>query len=80
MTQEEKWQVEAKDARWERTVKRVICALIIVVLAFTASQIIWIYAWMQYDYTSILKADGDSNANYIGNNGDITNVSDNNCK
>ena len=42
----------------------------------------WLIAWNQYDYSSSqsvdIKADGDSNANYIGNDGSITNGGKNN--
>lgn len=57
-------------------IKSVTIILLIVLLV--ASNAMWLWAWNQYEYvveesTVELEADGDSNANYIGNNGDITN-------
>lgn len=72
---------EAAQARSERTIKRLILALIIATAIIFASNAIWLYAWMQYDYTSdesIVTIDGKEGvANYIGNDGDITNGTDN---
>ena len=62
----------------ERMVKRLWIALIICICFIFASNAAWIYAWMQYDYTSeeiIVEQDAQDggNANYIGNDGDIVN-------
>lgn len=69
---------ESATARSERTIKRLIIALIVSVVLIFASNALWLWAWCQYDYSSSetsttveLQADGDSNASYIGNNGDI---------
>lgn len=70
---------ESAMARNERTVKRLVIALIIAIALIFASNAIWLYAWMQYDYTSDMttseiNVDGkDGIANYIGNDGDINN-------
>lgn len=69
---------EATQARHERTTKRLIIALIIVTALMLASNIAWLYAWMQYDYESTetqeISVDSRSGpANYIGNDGDIYN-------
>lgn len=70
---------ESTQARNERTVKRMITALIIAIALMFISNAIWIYAWMQYDYFSTdgysveLDANDGGNANYIGNDGDIIN-------
>ena len=68
---------EATQARNERTIKRLIIALIVAVTLIFASNAIWLYAWMQYDYVSEeTMVDIDSKygpANYIGNDGDIYN-------
>ena len=72
-------------ARMERITKRLVIALIISVFLIFLSNIAWLYAWMQYDYsssatteTSTVTVDGkDGVANYIGNDGDITNGKDN---
>lgn len=72
---------EATQARSERTIKRLIFALIIATAVIFASNAIWLYAWMQYDYVSdesVVTIDGkDGVANYIGNDGDITNGTNN---
>lgn len=74
---------EATQARHERTLKRLIIALIISVILIFASNLAWIYCWMQYDYvvtTEDYSVDFDSsgggNNNYIGNDGDIVNGED----
>nr|DAO63040.1 MAG TPA: immunity protein [Caudoviricetes sp.] len=69
---------ESTTARQERSIKRLTIALIVTVVLMFGSNALWLYAWCQYDYSSTetsveLNADGDSNANYIGNDGDITN-------
>ena len=70
-------------ARQERTIKRLCIALVMSIVLIFASNVIWLYAWMQYDYTceetQIKKVDVDAKdgtANYIGNNGSITNGTD----
>ena len=74
---------DGAEAKHERTVKRLIATIIIISFLMFASNALWLYAWMQYDYssdatttteTSTVTVDGkDGIANYIGNNGDITN-------
>lgn len=65
---------EATVARQERHIKRLWIALIVAVAMIFASNALWLYAWMQYDYESYeITADGDSNANYIGQDGNIYN-------
>lgn len=68
---------EGMMARMERNIKRLWIALIIVVALMFASNAAWLYAWMQYDYVDMDRSI-DVNAeygtaNYIGNDGDITN-------
>jgi hypothetical protein len=68
---------EGMMARMERTIKRLWIALIIVAAMMFASNAAWLYAWMQYDYVDMdrsidINADNGT-ANYIGNDGDITN-------
>lgn len=76
-------------ARMERITKRLVIALILSVFLIFLSNIAWLYAWMQYDYsssattteTSTVTVDGkDGIANYIGNDGDITNGEDNSAE
>lgn len=70
---------ESSQARAERRDRRFIIALIIVTVMLFVSNIIWVYEWTQYDYSSeqTVTVDGkDGIANYIGNDGDITNGKD----
>lgn len=71
---------ESAMARNERTVKRLVIALIAAIALIFASNAIWLYAWMQYDYSnegSVVDVDAnDGVANYIGNDGDIVNGAD----
>lgn len=67
----------------ERITKRLVIALVITITLLFASNCVWLYAWMQYDYSSSTSTETvtvdskDGVANYIGNNGDITNGTDN---
>lgn len=69
---------ESSMARAERHNKRLWIALIVTIAMIFASNALWLWAWMQYDYTSeeiIVEQDtkDGGNANYIGNDGDIVN-------
>lgn len=70
---------ELQVVRHDKTVKRLIIALIIAVLLIFASNVAWLYAWTQYDYSSsesqeiIVDSKDGGNANYIGNSGEIVN-------
>lgn len=71
---------EATVARQERQIKRMWIALIVAVALIFASNAIWLYAWMQYDYSSeeiIVDAEDNGDANYIGQDGNIYNGEDN---
>ena len=58
----------------ERMVKRLWIAVIVAIVLLFASSAIFTWAWMQYDYESYeITADDDSNANYIGQDGNIYN-------
>lgn len=73
---------EGEQARNERNMKRLVIALVISICLIFASNVIWIYAWMSYDYSSeeithTIDVDAkDGIANYIGNDGDIVNGAD----
>ena len=65
---------ESEVTRLERTIKRLIILIIIAVSLMFASNIAWLWFIGQYDFettTTTQKAEGD--ANYIGQDGDITN-------
>lgn len=67
---------EGMMARNERLIKKLIIALIVTIGLVFASNAIWLYAWLQYDYAGVENVDvnGESGvANYIGNDGNITN-------
>lgn len=70
---------ESEAARHERTVRRFIIALIVAFALLVASNLAWLYAWMQYDYTSEeIQVDANNGtANYIGHDGDINNGTNN---
>ena len=80
---------EGSLTRMERIIKRLVVALIITIVLMFASNALWLYVWMQYDYssdattteTSTVTVDGkDGVANYIGNDGDISNGTDNSAE
>lgn len=69
---------EGLQVRHERTVKRLIIAIVITAILMFASNMAWLYAWQSYDYESeetavIVDSKDGGNANYIGNDGDINN-------
>ena len=71
---------ESTMTRFERTIKRLVIALIIAIVLMFATNVIWLYFWNQYEYvyendtTSTVTVDGkDGVANYIGNDGSIVN-------
>lgn len=73
---------ESVQARLERVNKRLVCALILSLCLMFASNLAWLWAWSQYEYTGesvtrtlqdITIDAEDGNANYIGNDGDIVN-------
>lgn len=75
---------EGEQARNERNTKRLVIALIVTILLLFATNVVWLYAWMQYDYVGeettettetkdvLVNADNGV-ANYVGHNGDIVN-------
>ena len=65
---------ESEMARHERTIKRLVVALVLTIALLFASNVAWLLFLNQFDFvgdTTTQEAEGD--ANYIGNNGDITN-------
>ena len=75
---------ESISSRYERVVRHLITAIIIIVILLFASNAIWVYEWTQYDYSSdqsTIDVDAqDGTANYIGNDGDINNGKDHSNK
>ena len=70
---------ESTMARAERQQKRLVIALIVAVVMIVASNIAWLYVWNSYEYVgeSSVSVEGEGNANFIGNDGDITNGENN---
>lgn len=67
---------EGVQVRLERTIKRLVYALILTILLMFASNGLWLWAWMQYDYVS---EDSTVNTNTIdvdGKNGTATYIGD----
>lgn len=68
---------EGTQARNERTTKRLIVVIILTITLLFVSNGLWLYAWMQYDYTSTDEdywqdGDGYNNIN-TGDQGDVIN-------
>lgn len=65
---------ESAQANSERTIKRLIIALVITIVLMFATNVFWIYEFCSYDYmTEETTVEADSGtANYIGQDGDIT--------
>lgn len=72
---------EGSMARTERHIKRLVIALIVAIIMICISNLAWLYLWNSYEYVGDSQAvtvDSDGgNANYIGNDGDISNGEDN---
>lgn len=69
---------ESAQTRMERTIKRLVIALIVAIALTFATNLAWLYYWNQYDYTTT-EVDVDAKdgiANYIGNDGDINKGTD----
>lgn len=68
---------EGEAARHERTVKRLITALLIAILLIVGSNLAWLYVWNQYEFSteSYTVENSDGNTNYLeaGMNGEINN-------
>lgn len=68
----------------ERRERLHIFVIIFLITLLVLSNLAWIIAWNQYDYTtedySVEVDGGEGTANYIGNDGDINNHATNNSK
>lgn len=68
---------EAEVMRQEHGKKRLWIALLVTISLLFVSNMVWLYAWMSYDYVSTVTVDGkDGNANYLNGKGDINNGTD----
>jgi hypothetical protein len=73
---------EGAEAKSERTIKRLIIALVITIGLLFATNLVWLLEFFSYDYvdegtTTTVEADSGT-ANYIGQDGDITYGGENN--
>lgn len=71
---------EAAQARAERTIKRLIIALITSIILLFATNVLWIWNNSLYDFIDSevnVDTEGEGNANYIGQDGDIYNGTNN---
>ena len=69
---------ESEAARHERTVKRLLTALLISILLMVGTNLAWLWVFNQYDFTSesyTIENHDDGNANYLdsGTEGIINN-------
>lgn len=78
-----RYVMDSMGARLERTTKRFIIAIVILIVAILLNNIAWLYAWTSYEYngetttTETVEIDGkEGAANYIGKDGNITNGAD----
>jgi hypothetical protein len=73
---------ESSQANSERTIKRLIIALVITIILMFATNVFWIYEFCSFDLVETEEATtlnaGTGTANYIGQDGDITYGNDNN--
>lgn len=72
---------ESAQAKSERTVKRLVIALIVAVALIFASNMAWLYVWSSYDYsgtetTTTYTQDGEG-TNIIGDSNEVTDESAN---
>lgn len=74
---------EGTQARSERIIKRLIIVLVLSMIMFFVSNLLWLHAWMSYDYTTedsseLITVDGGTRgiANFIGEDGSIVNGED----
>lgn len=72
---------ESHVARMERANKRLAIIAMVLILALFLTNAAWLWAWLQYDYSSeesYIEVDSGSTgiANYIGNDGNIYNGED----
>lgn len=68
---------ESSLAREERQQKRLVVVIVILIILLFITNAVWVYFWNQYDYSVDVKSDEGGIANYIGNDGDINNGTNN---
>lgn len=74
---------EAAQAGSERIIKRLIIALIITIILLFVTNAAWLFTVSQYEITGsevTVDTEGSENANYVGQDGDIYNGTNNGTK
>lgn len=75
---------ESEAARHERTIKRLIVAILVTICLLVGTNLAWLYVFNQYDITSttteVVTEDGNANMLEAGMNGEINNVNSDNEK
>lgn len=67
---------ESEAARHERTVKRLLTALLIALLLIVGSNLAWLYVWNQYDFSSeSYTVENEGNSNLLGAGASMNGVS-----
>ena len=59
---------ESEAARHERTVKRLLTALLVTILLMVGTNLAWLWVWNQYDISSeeyTIEGRDNANANYL---------------
>ena len=64
---------ESSQARSERTIKRLIIALIISVVLLCGSNALWLYEWTRYDYVTT-DTESETETTYTQDGGGINNI------
>lgn len=64
---------EAEMARSEKKQRRLIFVILALIGTILVMNLAWLYAWMQYDYSSYEALSTRGDANIIGNDGEIYN-------
>lgn len=67
---------ESEMARYERTIKRLVVALVLTIVLLFASNVAWLWFFSQFDISDTavtLDSQDEGTNNYVGNDGDITN-------
>ena len=58
---------ESEAARHERTVKRLLVAMLVTILLMVGTNLAWLYVWNQYDFTSEeYTVENEGNSNLLG--------------
>ena len=72
---------ESDRARAERTTKRLIAVIVLLIILFVGSNAFWVYEWTRYDFSSetstetVVEQDTENGGynNFIGSDGEIAN-------